>query len=449
MFDLYFAGVHPSPKPWYKDTYNLGFNRLASYADRRELDFMELFLAGENLGFHRYNSIELGCNGSNYLASYEEKYRSCISAYIYGMLIRKYQEDTKIRPEFVKESLEKLNSYFEDKTNLPSKVYEELCALAENKLINYQDKEDEKLIELYLVGPECEEVTNTAINSKSNMLMSYARNSGIEKYIPQFNEPCKGKLFIDSGAFTAWTKGKEIDVDEYIKFINDRSDYIYLYGQIDSIPGTRSGCKVTTEMIIESANKTWENYLYMRPKMKNPEGLLYTFHVGEPLEFLKRALEWKDDKGQYIPYIALGGMVGKPKQVREAFLESCFEVISSSPNPNVKVHAFGMTDFDLLAKYPIASADSTSWILTGATGMIMSDYGNITVSDVQKNEPNHYSHLPEQAQIKLNESLAKFGFTLEDLKDSRENRIILNARYMMDKASKLVQKPFKAKKKLF
>ena len=122
---------------------------------------------------------------------------------------------------------------------------------------------------------------------------------------------------------------------------------------------------------------------------------------------------------------------------------------SSSPNPNVKVHAFGMTDFDLLAKYPITSADSTSWILTGATGMIMSDYGNITVSDVQKNEPNHYSHLPEQAQIKLNESLAKFGFTLEDLKDSRENRIILNARYMMDKASKLVQKPFKAKKKLF
>ena len=30
----------------------------------------------------------------------------------------------------------------------------------------------------------------------------------------------KGKLFVDSGAFTAHTKGAKLDVDEYIEYIN-------------------------------------------------------------------------------------------------------------------------------------------------------------------------------------------------------------------------------------
>lgn len=33
-------------------------------------------------------------------------------------------------------------------------------------------------------------------------------------------------LFVDSGAYTAYTKGKEIDVDDYIDFINKTGDYV-------------------------------------------------------------------------------------------------------------------------------------------------------------------------------------------------------------------------------
>ena len=42
----------------------------------------------------------------------------------------------------------------------------------------------------------------------------------------------KGKLFIDSGAFTAWTKGTYINVDDYVYFLNDRVQYIDLFGQL-------------------------------------------------------------------------------------------------------------------------------------------------------------------------------------------------------------------------
>ena len=346
----------------------------------------------------------------------------------------------------------------------------------DSMLISYEAKSaidrHKNKFDLFLVGPEKDNIVDEIVNKDKdkfdlflggaepfgretiklylkdeNALFSYSRKNDVERAMKTL---CKSsKLFIDSGAFTAWTKGKQINVDEYINFINQRADFIYLYGQIDFIPGNRVGGIITSEMVREAAEKTWQNYLYMRPKMRNPYGLLYTFHVGEPFEYLKQALEWKDENGDYIPYMALGGMVGKSKDTRDAFLEKCFNIIKKSSNPNIKIHAFGMTDFDLLEKYPITSADSTSWIMTGATGMIKTDFGNIIVSDFQKNDPSHYSHLPKQAQKIINEEIKEFGFTLDDLKESRDNRIILNAKYMMKKASNLIQKEYKPKKKLF
>lgn len=285
---------------------------------------------------------------------------------------------------------------------------------------------------------------------KFNALFSYAFQQGVDYY--HDNEMFRGKLFIDSGAFTAWTRGKEINVDEYIDWINKRSDFIDLYGQVDVISGNReSGDLPTMEEVRIAAEKTWENYLYMYPKMNKPEGLLYTFHVGEPIEFLARALEWKDDKGEHMKYIALGGMVGKSADVRYRFLEQCFDTIRKSSNPDVKVHAFGMTDFDLLEKFPITSADSTSWIMVGAMGNIMSDYGTISISEKQKFDKNHWSNLPPAAEENLTNMISKFGFTIQELAESRGKRIMYNAMYMIDKCSRIDNSKvtIHKKKKLF
>jgi hypothetical protein len=171
--------------------------------------------------------------------------------------------------------------------------------------------------------------------------------------------------------------------------------------------------------------------------MKNPKGLLYTFHIGEPYFYLEQALEWKDEMGDHIPYIALGGMVGKPMPSKETFLTNCFKIIERSSNPNVKTHAFGMTSFSLLEQYPITSADSTSWIMTGANGGIMTDLGIIAVSDQMAKLPEHYSHLPKHHQEKFEETISEFGFKLDELRESRDNRIMFNAKYMNKKASNI------------
>lgn len=308
-------------------------------------------------------------------------------------------------------------------------------------------KERRKALDLYLAGAADENKQTQDQIVPSNVLFSYENLQVKSAKDLDIYHTFGSKLFIDSGAFSMWTKGIEVDVDAYIKWINKRSKYIDLYGQVDAIPGNRTGTP-TLQEVREAAQKTWDNYLYMRPKMKKPEGLLYTFHVGEPKEFLKQALEWTDENGKHIPYIALGGMVGKPVQVRRNFLRMCFDIIKKSSNPNVKVHAFGMTSRDLLSEFPITSADSTSWIMTAAMGGVMTDLGTIFVSSNQKKDPSHYSHLPKQDLKKFEEKVCEFGFTLDELAEDRNKRVVHNARYMKDRFKKIKYKP-SGRKKLF
>ena len=316
-------------------------------------------------------------------------------------------------------------------------------------LDKFGEQERRQALDLYLAGSYAESKETMDGVIPSNVLFSYENlqikdPKGLDIY-----HMFGSKLFVDSGAFSMWTRGAEIDVDKYIQWINDRADYIDLYGQVDAIPGDRTGGLPTPQQVREAAQKTWDNYLYMRPKMKKPEGLLYTFHVGEPQEFLEQALEWTDENGKHIPYIALGGMVGKSTMIRKNFLDMCFRVIKKSSNPDVKVHAFGMTSKDLLRQYPITSADSTSWIMTAANGGIMTDVGTVTVSKNQTNLPNHYVHLPKNIQEEFEKEVAEFGFTLEELSQERDKRIIHNARYMKSRISAIEYKPVSKPKLLF
>ena len=300
---------------------------------------------------------------------------------------------------------------------------------------------------LFFAGAEA--FPDICIQEKVNMLISYYYGKAkIDSFI---EKNFQAKLFVDSGAFTAWTNHVTLNVDEYCAWLNKYRDYIYLFGQVDSIPGDINGAP-TKEQVNEAAQKTWENYLYMRSKVDRPEGLLYTFHVGEPFEYLERALEWTDENGNHIPYIAFGGMVRKTYLVKKNFLDKCFEIIKKSSNPHVKVHAFGMTSFDLLERYPIESADSTSWIMTGANGGIATDYGVVTVSANQKHLPDHYTHLPQEAIEDFNLKLQKFGFGTDQLGEDYKARLVYHLRYFKDRWDNITPmsiKDFKIKKKLF
>ena len=80
----------------------------------------------------------------------------------------------------------------------------------------------------------------------------------------------KVNLFLDSGAFSAFTQGAEINIVDYIAFIKKNKKYIETYAVLD---------------VIGSAEKTWENQRIMEKAGLSP---LPCFHFGEGVKWLKK-----------------------------------------------------------------------------------------------------------------------------------------------------------------
>lgn len=155
-------------------------------------------------------------------------------------------------------------------------------------------------------------------------------------------------VFLDSGAFSAYTKGVSIDIHDYIKFIKENEDNIVIYANLD---------------VIGDAEGTWRNQLIMEKAGLNP---IPCFHIKEDFSYLKRYVEKYE-------YIALGGIAGlaKNKPLLIKWLNECWNIICDKDGyPRTKVHGFAVTTLDLMFRYPWYSVDSTSWVLTGRFGSI-------------------------------------------------------------------------------
>lgn len=290
-----------------------------------------------------------------------------------------------------------------------------------------------------------------AIKNNCCVLLSQLNDRNlINKWITKFKElgTVPIKLFVDSGAFSAWTKQKKINVDDYINFINDNEQYFEICASVDSIPGKKeSNIPATYEEVCKSCQKTWDNFLYMRSKMKNVKKLLYTFHIGEPWEYLKQALDYKDEHGN-ISYIALGGLVGKTSAVIEKFLKDCFEIIKNSSNPNIKVHAFGMTSLKLLEKYPLYSADSITWLKQAMFGQIVFNGKTYCLSDRLMLDNDNILNKGTAIKESALKAITEKGFTLESLLESHAQRSVFNMMYYKEWSDNYSYKPNTAQKQL-
>ena len=107
--------------------------------------------------------------------------------------------------------------------------------------------------------------------------------------------------------------------------------------------------------MIGSPEGTWKNQMIMEKAGLKP---LPCYHFGEDTKWLQRYI----DKG--YDYIALGGMVGRPRPALLQWLDTIWSdyLTDSKGMPIVKIHGFGMTSLRLMLRYPWYSVDSTSWV---------------------------------------------------------------------------------------
>lgn len=177
-----------------------------------------------------------------------------------------------------------------------------------------------------------DEIAATTLFPPYNILASYHyfknKTEVIKKSIAANHD-----VFIDSGAFSAANSGKEINIDDYCRFLLEVG--AINYASLD---------------VMGNAKATLENHLYMVEKF----GLkpIPTFHMGSEIVDLQPILDLN------VPYIALGGLV-----FSSGITNHCDEVWSYilKQRPHLRVHGFGLTNIELMKRYPWYSVDSSSF----------------------------------------------------------------------------------------
>ena len=213
------------------------------------------------------------------------------------------------------------------------------------------------------------------------------------------------KIFLDSGAFSAFTMGVEVDMAAYCRYIQENADILEV---VDGMV-----CASVLDGIGDPL-KTYQNQLAMESLGVRP---LPCFHYGEDERYL-------DYYTANYPYITLGGMVPISTPQLYHWLDRIWEkhLVDGAGRPKVKVHGFGLTTMALVERYPWYSVDSSSWVQTARTGgmMLYPEARALSVSDrspTRKVEGQHIDTLPAPQREALEKRFREMGV---DTKRMRE-----------------------------
>lgn len=191
------------------------------------------------------------------------------------------------------------------------------------------------------------------------------------------------QVFLDSGAFSAWSKGVEIDVPGYCDYIK-RNEDIILKVDGDLWASVLDG--------IGDPLKTYQNQLWMESMGVRP---LPCFHYGEDPRYLEYYV------ANYSS-ITIGGMVAQSTEQLLYWLDEIWDkyLTDGAGRPRVRVHGFGLTTPILMRRYPWYSVDSSSWVQVARVGgmLLLPEARVINVSDQSPNrrtEGQHLINIPE------------------------------------------------------
>lgn len=208
------------------------------------------------------------------------------------------------------------------------------------------------------------------------------------------------KVFLDSGAFSAFTKGVKVDLPKYCRWIKSHIDIIDCASVLDSIG---------------DAQGTYANQIAMEKLGVTP---LPCYHYGEDPKYLEYYIA-------NYEYITLGGMVPISTPKLHIWLDDIFDkyLVDGAGRPKVKIHGFGLTAIPLMKKYPWYSVDSSSWVQAAANGRVWHPvHGDIYLSSnhpLRKKEGFHLSNMPQPQQDFLYDLLeTQLGYEVDRLQNN-------------------------------
>jgi hypothetical protein len=154
------------------------------------------------------------------------------------------------------------------------------------------------------------------------------------------------------------------------------------------------------------------------------------FHYQDDIRYLKKMLD-------NYPFIALGGLVGSHRYRLQIWLDGIWykHLSHKDGTPRVKVHGFGLTDFDLMKRYPWFSIDSSSWLLAGSFGgCVFYEKGRLFKIVFSADNParrdfdgRHYDRLNAIEKLEVDKWLKPHGVTAQQCASHFRFRHLVNA----------------------
>ncbi|MEH7251917.1 hypothetical protein V7111_07305 [Neobacillus niacini] len=165
----------------------------------------------------------------------------------------------------------------------------------------------------------------------------YFRNKPLGEYIEKIGYT--PEIILDSGAWSAYNKGKGIALTEYLKYIEENKEYIHKYFSLD---------------VIFDSQMSYRYWQIMKEKGYNP---IPVFHYGEEAAHLKRYVEQTD-------YIGLGGTV----TIKDKNEVGDWVRMITWQYPDKKFHLLGSSSDKIISTCDLESTDSSTWFMQAIMG---------------------------------------------------------------------------------
>ena len=217
--------------------------------------------------------------------------------------------------------------------------------------------------------------------SDANILMSfYYVNKWQERSIRYVNS-----FMLDSGAFTFFSQGKNLNWDEYVEryadYVKQKDIKLFFELDIDSLVG-------------------YDKVLQIREKLEKLAGrrCIPVWHKSRGIDaFVDMCKEYK--------YVSIGGIVSN--EITRNQYQHFPKFISTAHKYGAKIHGLGFTYLEGLTKYKFDSVDSTAWLSGNRFGHVYKFNGKT----MTKHDRPRGKMLKDVKSVALNnfDEWAKFG----------------------------------------
>lgn len=234
------------------------------------------------------------------------------------------------------------------------------------------------------------------------------------------------KIFMDSGAFSMFTLGVDVDLDAYGSYLVEHQDFVEIASNVDVIGRNQEQGSYDNQKYLES--------------LKLPVRVCPVHHARDHDSWLVKYL----DEG--YDYVFLGGMVPETTGYLVDWLDHIWDKYLALPDGSarVKIHGFGLTTFELMERYPWYSVDSTSWVMAGMFGSIfMPVNGKPKAFSISKQSPQtktqdkSYWSLDAHTQAIVSQQIRDKGFDPDVLASGYGYRDAWNIRFFREYAKGL------------